>query len=67
MKTSTMTTKQLVTAIRNQLTTVGNTISEMNLAKGERGFKAAGKKQWQIGYLTALNDTLEWIEKNFEE
>jgi len=67
MKTSTMTKTQLISAIKNQLTIVGNTISEANLAKGQKGFKAANKKQWQMGYLAALKDTLDWLDKEFTE
>ena len=56
-----------LSAIKNQLTTVGNSISKLNLAKGSQGFKAVGKKQWQIGYLSALKDVLDWLEKEFPE
>ena len=57
-----MTKKKTLTDIKNKIIEVGNKISMTDLSKGQKGVKAGLKKQWQIGYLTALNDIMNWIE-----
>ena len=52
-----------MTEVKNKIIEVGNKIATTDLAKDEKGFKIALKRQWQKGYLTALNDVLNWIEQ----
>ena len=57
-------TKKTATDIKNKIIEVGNTISKTDLSKDLKGVKAGLKKQWQVGYLTALNDIMNWIESD---
>lgn len=52
-----------IIAIKNRIIEAGNAISQMKMTEGLRGFAAAGKKQWQLGYLQALTDVMKLLEE----
>ena len=49
--------------LKGKLIQIGNNISQQNMVEGFKGGARAKRKAWQIGYLTALSDTIKLIEE----